>query len=214
VPPPKLPDVPSTPRPPVAVPPEDVLAHIETGADVIVPMANGEPVALVDALEANHERLEDVRLHQMHALHERPYIHGKYAPSLRHVSYFLAPATREAYWSGGCDLVPNHFSELPALLRSSTRCSLVIAAATVDHVVTAWGIDVVTEWGIAELRGRPLAERARALIAIAHPDHRERARGRGPRGRRAAPPRRRHGRRGAAGAPRSSRRADRLTRPT
>ena len=36
---------------------------------------------------------------------------------------------------------------------------------TVDHVVT--------EWGIARLRGRSLAERAEALIAIAHPDHRE-----------------------------------------
>ena len=31
---------------------------------------------------------------------------------------------------------------------------------------------VVTEYGIAELRGRTLAERARALIAIAHPDFR------------------------------------------
>ena len=36
---------------------------------------------------------------------------------------------------------------------------------TVDHVVT--------EWGIARLRGRSLADRARALIEIAHPDHRE-----------------------------------------
>jgi acyl-CoA hydrolase len=36
---------------------------------------------------------------------------------------------------------------------------------TVDHVVT--------EWGIAELRGRSLAVRARALITVAHPDHRE-----------------------------------------
>jgi acyl-CoA hydrolase len=36
---------------------------------------------------------------------------------------------------------------------------------TVDHVVT--------EYGIAELRGRSIADRARALIAIAHPDHRE-----------------------------------------
>jgi acyl-CoA hydrolase len=36
---------------------------------------------------------------------------------------------------------------------------------TVDHVVT--------EWGVAGLRGRSLAERAKALIAIAHPDHRE-----------------------------------------
>src|SRR4051795_9485298 len=36
---------------------------------------------------------------------------------------------------------------------------------TVDHVVT--------EWGVAKLRGRSLADRARALIAVAHPDHRE-----------------------------------------
>jgi 4-hydroxybutyrate CoA-transferase len=32
---------------------------------------------------------------------------------------------------------------------------------------------VVTEWGVAELFGRSLAERARALIAISHPDFRE-----------------------------------------
>jgi acyl-CoA hydrolase len=32
---------------------------------------------------------------------------------------------------------------------------------------------VVTEWGVAELRGRSLRERASALIAIAHPDHRD-----------------------------------------
>ena len=30
-----------------------------------------------------------------------------------------------------------------------------------------------TEWGVAHLRGRSLADRARALIAVAHPDHRE-----------------------------------------
>jgi acyl-CoA hydrolase len=36
---------------------------------------------------------------------------------------------------------------------------------TVDHVVT--------EYGIAKLRGRSIADRARALVEIAHPDHRE-----------------------------------------
>jgi acyl-CoA hydrolase len=35
----------------------------------------------------------------------------------------------------------------------------------VDHVVT--------EYGVAELRGASLSERARRLIAIAHPDHRD-----------------------------------------
>ena len=39
---------------------------------------------------------------------------------------------------------------------------------TRGHVQT-----VVTEWGIAELHGRSLGERARALIAIAHPDFRD-----------------------------------------
>jgi len=33
---------------------------------------------------------------------------------------------------------------------------------------------VVTEWGVAELWGRSLRERAKALIAVAHPDHRDR----------------------------------------
>ena len=32
---------------------------------------------------------------------------------------------------------------------------------------------IVTEWGVAELRGRSVRERARNLISIAHPDHRE-----------------------------------------
>lgn len=44
-----------------------------------------------------------------------------------------------------------------------------------DGVVTTSRGDVdtvVTEFGIAELRGLTLTERARALIAIAHPDHR------------------------------------------
>jgi acyl-CoA hydrolase len=36
---------------------------------------------------------------------------------------------------------------------------------TVDHVVT--------EYGVAALRGASLDQRARRLIAIAHPDHRD-----------------------------------------
>jgi len=32
---------------------------------------------------------------------------------------------------------------------------------------------IVTEWGVAELRGRSIRERTRALISVAHPDHRD-----------------------------------------
>jgi acyl-CoA hydrolase len=115
---------------PAAGRPEDVLAHIGPGADVILPLANGEPVGLLDVLERENERLRDVRVHQMHALHERPYIHAAYGDRLRHVSYFLSGATREAYWEGSCELVPNHFSEMPRLLEVSTRHPVVLAAAS------------------------------------------------------------------------------------
>src|SRR4051812_44303162 len=80
-------------------PPDAFLGHLTPRADVIVPMANGEPVGLLDALEAGNERLDGVRVHQMHALHERPYIRGAYGSRLRHVSYFLSEATRKAFWA-------------------------------------------------------------------------------------------------------------------
>lgn len=114
---------------PRAMPAEAVLDHVSDGADVIVPLANGEPVTVIDALEAHAERFRGVRIHQMHALHERPYLHGDRREHLLHVSYFLSPITRPAYYEQGCQLVPNNFSEVPRLLRETTKCSLVAAAA-------------------------------------------------------------------------------------
>jgi acyl-CoA hydrolase len=107
-----------------------VLELISHGADVIVPLANGEPVSVLDAIEANARRFDGVRIHQMHALHDRPYLHGTMRDHLLHVSYFLSAVTRPAFHQRGCELVPNHFSEVPRLLRETTKCSLVVAAAS------------------------------------------------------------------------------------
>ena len=109
---------------------ESVLDHIQPGADIIMPNANGEPAKLIDTLEEHAEELQGVRIHQMHALRERRYINGEFGDHLRYVCYFLAPASRKAYQAGKCDLVPNHFSEVPDILRRHTKCSLVVAAAS------------------------------------------------------------------------------------
>lgn len=120
----------AAPHLPPPVPADAVLDHIEPGADVIAPLAVGEPVAILDAIEAGVDRLERVRVHQMHVLRDRPYLHAAFGDRLRHVSYFLSPVGRKAFHEGAIDYVPCNFSEVPTILREHTRCSLLIATAS------------------------------------------------------------------------------------
>lgn len=110
--------------------PEDLLSLIQDGDDLILPIANGEPQVLIDTLEENAARFQDVRIHQMYAVKERAYIQGELKPSLSYVSYFLSGASRKAYLQGQCELVPNHFRQVARILRESTKLSLVVAAAS------------------------------------------------------------------------------------
>lgn len=48
---------------------------IEEEADIIIPIANGEPIRLLDILEEHANDLRHVKIHQMLALHPRKYIH-------------------------------------------------------------------------------------------------------------------------------------------
>jgi acyl-CoA hydrolase len=107
-----------------------VLEHVGAGTDIIVPLANGEPVTLIDALERHADALRGVRVHQMHVLHDRPYLHGAFGDRLRHVSYFLSHVTRPCFREGSVDLVPNNFSEMRAILDAGTHEPLVLAAAS------------------------------------------------------------------------------------
>jgi acyl-CoA hydrolase len=101
---------------------------LPAGAQVVVPIANGEPVTLLDALEANASRLDGVTVHQMHALRDRPTLHGEYGDRLRHVSYFLSHITRPRFHEGHVDLVPNHFSEVYELIKARAAQPYVLAS--------------------------------------------------------------------------------------
>ena len=111
-----------------------VIDLVRPGANVIVPVANGEPVSVLDALEtaAAEGLLEDVRVHQMHALHDRSYLAGRYGDRLHHISYFLSPITRPHFRAGTIDLVPCHFSEVPMLLARLPDPLIVAACSPPD----------------------------------------------------------------------------------
>lgn len=115
---------------PTQEPPDAVLRHLAPGTQVIVPLANGEPVTALQAIDAAASTLDGVRVHQMHALHDHGYLHGSAPGQLDHVSYFLSPVTRPAFHAGTIDLVPCHFSEVPLLLARLPEPKLVVASVS------------------------------------------------------------------------------------
>ena len=64
---------------------------------------------------------------------------------------------------------------MPSTAKNGTT-SRIVATLTEGTTVTTSRNDVdyvVTEYGVARLRGKSLRKRAKALIKIAHPDFRE-----------------------------------------
>lgn len=109
---------------------EAVLDHLAPGTNLVLPLANGEPVTVMAAIDAARERLDGVRVHQMHALHDHQYFHDPERGRLDHVSYFLSDVTRSAFHSGTVELVPAHFSEMPLLLRLLDGPVLALASVS------------------------------------------------------------------------------------
>lgn len=100
---------------------------------MIVPLANGEPVTVIDAMEAHADELEGVRIHQMHTLRDRPLLRRAFGDRLTHVSYFLSPVTRPQFAAGTVDFVPANFSEVPMLMRRLPNPLLAVSASMPDR---------------------------------------------------------------------------------
>lgn len=109
--------------------PDQVIQLIDKEADIIIPIANGEPVQLLDILEKRADELSGVKIHQMLALRSRSYIQGE-VEQLKHVSYFLSGATRKIYQQAKMELVPNNFHEMPRILNKTTKMSMIMTVAS------------------------------------------------------------------------------------
>ncbi len=122
--------------------PSDVVDLLDPDTRLIVPLANGEPTAVLDAIEdavaadiaEGTNRFTGLRVHQMHALHDRRYLRAEFGERMRHISYFLSHVTRPHFRNGTVGLVPAHFSEVYEMMQHRTPASadqpLVIAAAS------------------------------------------------------------------------------------
>ncbi|WP_078391758.1 acetyl-CoA hydrolase/transferase family protein [Shouchella patagoniensis] len=104
----------------------DVLRHIKKESDIVVPIAVGEPRTLIEALPT-YTGLEGNRLYQMLSLWPVITIEQD---RLRIISMFLGSEERKAFREGKLDLLPNHFSDVPALLKEIVRSPVVMAQSS------------------------------------------------------------------------------------
>src|SRR5262249_4534205 len=107
-----------------------ILDHIRPGTDLIVQADNGEPVTVLDAIEAAAGQLERVTVHQALAVPDRGYHRGGFADRLPHVSSFPTAKLREHFERGTIDLMPNDLSRIPGILRERTRDPLLLVSVS------------------------------------------------------------------------------------
>ncbi len=109
---------------------EAAIELIEPGDDIIAPIAAGEPPLLLKTLPQN-TRLRGNRLYQM--LSPNPALEIE-RERVQIVSMFLGASDRPGFRSGEIDLLPNHFSDVPALLEQITsNRALIIAVSPMDE---------------------------------------------------------------------------------
>jgi len=112
------------------------------------------PSVLLDAFVARAPDLQDVSMVHLHTEGPGPDLAPEMAGRFREGRAIIA---------------------LPSTAAGGAASRIVPFLQEGAGVITTRGQvrTVVTEWGVAELFGKTLGERARALIGIAHPDYRD-----------------------------------------
>jgi len=99
---------------------------IGPGEGIIFPIMPGEPPALLEALP-NNQRLNGNTLYRM--LPSFPTVDIS-STKLKQVSIFLSGMDRKGFNQGNIDLLPNHFSDIPALLKRRTNHPVIMATVS------------------------------------------------------------------------------------
>lgn len=150
---------------------ELVAGHLSPGDEIVVPIAAGEPQSLITALENTAGLPRGITVHQMHAMHDHDYLHGRRDGHLRHVSWFLSEITRPAYAAGTCDLVPANFSEIPRRLLERGP-AVVLAAATPPDEDGWFSLGVSADYVVPLIGRVPFVLEASTRMPRTHGDNR------------------------------------------
>lgn len=139
------------------------------------------PAALVQAMIDRADELNNIEIYHLHTEGEAKYLEPQYEDKFHLYSMFLVPNSPLPVNDGRADFIPCLLREggkpiiaLPSTTKYGDSKIVVFLKEGAGVVTTRAHFHyVVTEYGEADLYGRSLKLRARLLIDIAHPDHRE-----------------------------------------
>lgn len=111
--------------------PLEAVGIVRNGDTVVVPIAAGEPPALLRALSERRRLFHGVTVFQLLPLQRPDYFDPDTAEHVRHCSPFLGSPSRSGAGEGWVDFCPTHFSEIPELIRRGLLpCDVVFAQAS------------------------------------------------------------------------------------
>ncbi|WP_242343397.1 acetyl-CoA hydrolase/transferase family protein [Anaeromyxobacter terrae] len=109
--------------------PAEAAAIVRSGDQLVLPICAAEPTLFVKALGARKHELSGVVVHQQHTLTDA-YLDRESAPHVALCSWFTSAASRSAVQGGWADFVPNHFHEVPRLLREHWPVDVLATAVS------------------------------------------------------------------------------------
>lgn len=144
--------------------PADAVRGISSGQRVFIHGGVATPLALVDALVAQHDRLTDVELIHLHTAGDAAYARPEMAGHFRVANLFVGGNMRAHLDCDRVDYLPCFLSEIPQLFRSGKRpldVALIQVSPPDRHGVCTLGTSVDV--------ARAAVDTARTVIAQVNP---------------------------------------------
>ncbi|MDE2372265.1 MAG: acetyl-CoA hydrolase/transferase family protein [Burkholderiales bacterium] len=143
---------------------DDALRLVADGDTIVVPTGAAETPRLLTALSEQRRRFRDVKVAQILPVRPFGYFDPATAEHVRHVAYFLGPASRAGGQAGWIDYLPAYFAELPEMIRRElVPADVVFALASPMDAHGYFSLGLAADYTMAAI------ERARAVVLEVNP---------------------------------------------
>ena len=140
---------------------ERAVEHVGRGETVYLGGNAATPGTLAGTLARRGEAIEGSQIAHVLLLGDDPFAEAIAAGHVRHLSWFVGPADRDAIAAGHGDYVPCHLSEIPDLIRTrrpAIDTALLMAAPPDRHGLLSLGVEVLASQAAADCARRVIVQ--------------------------------------------------------